>query len=176
MKEFDIEKLNRKNIFKTPDGFFEEMQNKVLQETKTASRGSIVNLKWVYGAAAAVALLFGITFFINLNSASETQLVSQIASPQHDVVTETLSVDKPYTEETVALRTLESDLTSVEKFYPKKHIEDQSFSTAGDITVTRKATSNPEVQVDQILATFTSVELADVGKNTEQDIYLDLYN
>ena len=35
---------------------------------------------------------------------------------------------------------------------------------------------NPEIQVDQVLSSFTSAELADLGKNIEQDIYLDLYN
>ena len=32
MKEFDIDKLKRENIFKTPKGFFDEMQSKVLHQ------------------------------------------------------------------------------------------------------------------------------------------------
>ena len=42
MKEFDIEKLKRENIFKTPDGFFEDMQKKVLQETIPVKQGKIM--------------------------------------------------------------------------------------------------------------------------------------
>jgi len=40
----------------------------------------------------------------------------------------------------------------------------------------KTAVQTPEVQVDQILSSFTSAELADLGNNAEQDIYLDLYN
>ena len=32
MKDFDIEKLERKNIYKTPDNFFAEMQANVLKQ------------------------------------------------------------------------------------------------------------------------------------------------
>ncbi|QBO57742.1 hypothetical protein [Chryseobacterium salivictor] len=181
MKEFDIEKLKRENVFRTPDGFFEDMQNKVLQETVPVSRSRIISLDWAYGAAAAVALLVGVTVFINSETGGESQLISQNASKGSNSVTLTLSENKPQTEEAVALHILEKDLTSVAQAHQKENKEQQitisAKGNAGFANQSRQKTSqNPEVQVDQILASFTSAELADVGRNTEQDIYLDLYN
>lgn len=175
MKEFDIDKLKRENIFKTPDGFFEDMQKKVLQETIPVKRGRIINLNWAYGAAAAVALLVGVSVFINSDSTTETQLVTKTAPVQNEASTYTLSDNKPEIEEAVALQVLEKDLTSVAQTHQKIKAEPDKASSFANQKV-QKTGQNPEVQVDQILATFTSAELADVGKNTEQDIYLDLYN
>ena len=180
MKDFDIEKLKRENVFKTYDGFFEDMQNKVLQETAPVSRGKIINLNWAYGAAAAVALLFGITFYVNSEPVVEQDLISQNASPVEAPVTQTLSNDKPQTEESVALQVLEKDLTSVEQVHQKTEAKAETISTKERTAFASQkkqpVNQSPEVQVDQILASFSSAELADVGRNTEQDIYLDLYN
>lgn len=180
MKDFDIEKLKRENVFKMPDGFFEDMQDKVLQETVPVTRGKIIKLNWTYGAAAAIALLVGVTAFVNSDSTAETQLFGQTASSTNKAATYTLSNDKPENEATVALQTLEKDLTSVEQTHQKVSIESVAVQTKGNASFAdqkkQKVAPNPEVQVDQILASFTSAELADVGRNTEQDIYLDLYN
>ncbi|QOW11092.1 hypothetical protein Q73A0000_12360 [Kaistella flava (ex Peng et al. 2021)] len=180
MKDFDIEKLERENVFKMPDGFFEDMQNKVLLETVPVKQGKIIKLNWAYGAAAAVALIVGVTVFVNSDSTAETQLFGQNASSANNSATYTLPNDKPQKEATIALQTLEKDLTSVEQTHQKESTEPATIQTKGNVSFADqkklKVSPNPEVQVDQILASFTSAELADVGRNTEQDIYLDLYN
>lgn len=180
MKEFDIEKLKRENIFKTPDGFFEEMQNKVLQETLPVKQGKIVKLKWAYSAAAVIALLLGVSIVVNLDSTVENQTITKIVPTENNTVTYTLSDSKPQNEEAIALQILEEDLTSVVEPYQNKSEETKTVSTKNTASFTprkeQKTTQNPEVQVDQILANFTSSELAAIGRNTEQDIYLDLYN
>ena len=186
MKDFDIEKLKRENIFKTPDGFFEDMQKKVLQETLPVKKGNIINLRWAYSAAAAIALLVGVSTFINFDPAVDPELVAKTAPVQIDGSIYTLSDNKPIKEEAVALKVLEEDLTLVANTNQKINAEQSTNleqNNASPKSTTRfanktdqKTTQNPEIQVDQILASFTSAELADVGKNTEQDIYLDLYN
>ncbi len=180
MKEFDIEKLKRENIFKTPDGFFDEIQKKVIQEVVPVTKGRIIKLNWAYGAAAAVALLVGVSIFINSDSNTDSPLMNQIDSRSVVSSNYVLSESTPQKEETVALEILEKDLTSVAQVYQKAKIEPSVVAKKGNTSFAnqkkRKAVQNPEVQVDQILSSFTSAELADVGKNTEQDIYLDLYN
>lgn len=180
MKEFDIEKLKRENIFKTPDGFFEDMQKKVLQETIPVKQGKIIKLNWAYSAAAAVALLVGVSVVMNSDPAIEGQSMTQIVPPDDNPATHTLSEIKPETEEVVALKILEEDLTSVAQTHPKRSTEPSTVSPKKTASFAnqkaQKISQNPEVQVDQILANFTSAELATVGRNTEQDIYLDLYN
>ncbi|MDP2453011.1 MULTISPECIES: hypothetical protein [unclassified Kaistella] len=175
MKDFDIEKLKRENVFTQPNGFYEDMQSNVLQKVKPVSRGKIINLNWAYGAAAAVALLVGVSVVMNQDPIVETQSITKVVP-----TTNSLPNDKIQKEEVVALQTLEKDLTSIEQTHPKESTKSDMISKKGNVSFAdqknQKTTQNPEVQVDQILASFTSAELADVGRNTEQDIYLDLYN
>jgi hypothetical protein len=182
MKNLDIEKLERKNIYQIPDNFFEEMQMKVLAGTAPKKEAKIIKMNWVYSAAAAVAMIFGITFFVSQkdNNNEQTTLKTEIASNGNDVVTNSNSVDEPKKEAVVAYQTLEKDLTNVvasnqkEKSAPKISIENNKSSVI--VQKNTPNTQNSEAQVDQILANFSSADLADLGKNVEQDVYLDLYN
>lgn len=69
MKNFDIEQLERKNIYKTPDNFFASMQENVLKQAVhgpvkeiTRSEAKIIPMRtnWLYAGAAALALLLGL--------------------------------------------------------------------------------------------------------------------
>ena len=179
MKNLDIEKLERKNIYTAPDHFFEDIQARVLQQTSTQKQAKVIKMNWAYAAAAAVAMIFGITVFFNQNGEENSAVGEMQSMTSVNSSSTSLSEEgQPQKEATIAYQILEKDLTSVA---PVNQKEDE-----GAIAVsTRKETSeevqnkvnapNPEVQVDQILANFTSAELADLGKNTEQDIYMDLY-
>ena len=170
MKNLDIEKLERKNIYKVPDGFFEQMQSQILNETQPKQKAKIIKLNWGYVAAAAITLFFGITFVINQNNQEE--VMTQVSNGENKGATNSLSTNKMENKETVALRILEEDLPANQK-------ENEKPITIAEKQPKREnkiIPQNTEIQVEQILANFTSAELADVGKNTEQDIYLDLYN
>jgi flagellar basal body-associated protein FliL len=182
MKNLDIEKIERKNIYQIPDNFFEEMQMKVLAETAPKKEAKIIIMNWVYSAAAAVAMIFGITFFVSQkdNNNEQTTSKTEFANNGNDVVTNSNSADEPKKEAVVAYQTLEKDLTNVvssnqkEKSAPKTSIENNESSVI--VQKNTPNTQNSEAQVDQILANFSSADLADLGKNVEQDVYLDLYN
>lgn len=184
MKNLDIEHLERKNIYKVPDeSFFTEIQAKVLQETAPKKETKTVKLNWMYAAAAAIAMVFGATFIVNQNESTETKkmVATEVVNEKVSAVNNSESIIKPDNEEKIAYQTLNNDLTSIEVNDPK---ESETKVKVADNTETKTvATKNvqtavqtPEVQVDQILSSFTSTELADLGKNAEQDIYLDLYN
>ena len=184
MKNLDIEHLERKNIYKVPDeSFFTEIQAKVLQETAPKKEPKTVKLNWMYAAAAAIAMVFGATFIVNQNESTETKkmVATEVVNEKVSAVNNSESIIKPENEATIAYQTLNNDLTSIEVNYPKEsetkvkvaeNTETKSVATKSVQT----AVQTPEVQVDQILSSFTSTELADLGKNAEQDIYLDLYN
>ena len=184
MKNLDIEHLERKNIYKVPDeSFFTEIQAKVLQETAPKKEIKTVRLNWMYAAAAAIAMVFGATFIVNQNESTETKkmVATEVVNEKVSAVNNSESIIKPENEATIAYQTLNNDLTSIEVNYPKEsetkvkvaeNTETKSVATKNVQT----AVQTPEVQVDQILSSFTSTELADLGKNAEQDIYLDLYN
>ena len=179
MKNLDIEKLERKNIYTAPDHFFEEMQAKVLQQTVLQKQAKVIKMNWAYAAAAAVAMIFGITVFVNQNVEEnavmkDTQVLTSAESSSTDFAAEA----QPQKEATIAYQILEKDLTSVAPINQKEDKDAIAVTTKKETSAAvqnKVSAPNPEVQVDQILANFTSAELADLGKNTEQDIYLDLY-
>jgi hypothetical protein len=158
------------------------MQLNVLSETMPKKEAKIVKLNWAYSAAAAVALLFGITFFVNQQDA-DTDLVSsekQIANNVDVVATDSLPVDNLEKPSVVSTPNAEQDLTNVvasnqtESTVPSDIVEQKKSSLGNQEKIS--TFQNSDSQVDQILANFSSADLADLGKNTEQDVYLDLYN
>ena len=178
MKNLDIEKLERKNIYTAPDHFFEDIQAKVLQETVHQKPARVFKVNWVYAAAAAVAMIFGITFFVNQGGEENTEVTENQSLVVNAPAVSTSAETQVQNEATVAYKILENDLTSAASVNQKGNKEQFAVSTKAGTSAevqNKTKTLNPEVQVDQILAGFTSAELADLGKNTEQDIYLDLY-
>lgn len=181
MKEFDIDKLKRENIFKTPAGFFDDMQSKVLQEITPVQSGKIIKLNWIYSAAAAIALLVGVSVFFNSEPAVETEAIAQQV-PQETPAMSALAEVQPEKVKIPDLNIVQvqEDLTSSSQIYQNRKSQPKINSAKGKAsfaTQKEKAVKiNPELQVDQILSSFTSAELANLGRNTEQDIYLDLYN
>ena len=184
MKNLDIEQLERKNIYKVPEeSFFAEIQANVLKETAPKKETKTVKLNWMYAAAAAMAMVFGATFVINQNEKAEPQnlTATEISNQNTSIVNNSESIIKPENEATIAYQILNNDLTSIEVNDPK---ESKTIINVAENAETKKVASKkiqaavqtPEVQVDQLLSSFTSTELADLGKNAEQDIYLDLYN
>ncbi|QDP85299.1 hypothetical protein FNJ88_06865 [Chryseobacterium sp. SNU WT5] len=180
MKDFDIEKLKRENVFTAKDDFFESMQARVLEQTTVPkhNEGKIFNLNWAYGAAAAVALIFGLTIFTDNANSEQEMVASNIESVvPKPIVSSSQAVEKSENEVNQD-NTTGMALTSPQISHPKENKissvqpTEQKVNYADNKKVNK---SNPEVQVDQILASFTSAELTNVGKNTEQDIYLDLY-
>lgn len=181
MKNLDIEKLERRNIYKTPENFMEEMQKNVLQQTVSKKAGKVVELKWIYAAAAAVALLFGMTIFVDQSTTEShsTPAEPQIAKIENAVGTTILPVDKLKKEVVNADEDPERNIyvytaNDQREAAPQKAVSPKRSKPEMQKKIA--APANPEVQVDQILANFTSAELALVGRNSEQDVYLDLYN
>lgn len=181
MKNLDIEKLERQNVYRVPDDFFEGMQMKVLAETAPKKEAKIIKINWVY-SAAAVALLFGVTFFVNQKN-TDAELVTttkQIASNSNNVANISLPKDNPKNEVVVSDQIVKGNLTNVVATNQKQSTDsnDNVEQNQSNLVNQEKTTvtQNPDVQVDQILANFSSADLADLGKNTEQDVYLDLYN
>ena len=46
MKDFNLDKLDRQNIFTHKEDFFAEMQNKVLAEIPQEKAGKVFKLNW----------------------------------------------------------------------------------------------------------------------------------
>ncbi len=182
----DIENLERKNIYTTPVGFFEEMQQNVMQQvapTIGRKSGRIVKMNWMYAAAASITIFFGLIYFSDIGNSSGTPInISEvpIANVENPSSNAAIQKAKPVKEVVVENPTLEQDMNTIaaeKQIVSAKPITAASQTNAG-IAAQKPAMAdqNTESQMDQILSGFSTSELATVGRNAEQDLYLDLYN
>ena len=180
MKEFDIEKLERKNIYKVPDHLFESIQENVMNDIKTSKKAPVFKLSWMYAAAASLALIFGATYVFNSdNDDAQKGLNSKTAYA--------VNTQEPKTEGELAYETLKSDLTTVEN--NDQTIENQNgkegYAYKG-VAETEKTTDTPkpvktvkkkeETRMNEYLDSFSNSEIAELASNSTQDVYLDIYN
>lgn len=182
MKEFDIEKLERKNIYTVPENLFENIQERVMNDIKPEQKASapVFKLNWMYAAAASLALIFGVTFIFNSNNGSEDNSPnSKEAYANHK--------GEATTEGELAYETLKRDLTSIEN--NNQIVGNQKNNTSFTVkseggsekeTVSQKTvkpvTKKEETRMNEYLDSFSNSEIAELASNSTQDVYLDLYN
>ncbi|MDW9381271.1 hypothetical protein [Chryseobacterium sp. JV558] len=180
MKEFDIEKLERKNIYTVPDNMFENIQEKVMNDIKTSKKAPVFKLNWMYAAAASLALIFGATYVFNSdNEATQKGLNSE--------TTYAANTGEQKTEGELAYETLKSDLTTVENndqtvenqknkdAYAYKSV-DESEKTIETPKPVKTVKKKEETRMNEYLDSFSNSEIAELASNSTQDVYLDIYN
>lgn len=192
--KIDIEKLNRKNPYPEPsDEFFKMLQDNVISKTieeknpvvQKEAKVFSLNFKWV--AAAAVVMIAGITAFLGLNYNPEMQMAQQ--KPIVDSVYEIHSTEQKPASAMADNNTVSNPSQSVEhkvehlKLHPaianlskSDNRKNNGFDNTDrqDYAVETKRKS--ESEVEKVLAAFTPDQIKDIDRNSEQDVYLDLYN
>ena len=169
MKKIDIEKWERKTP-ELPENFFEEMQEKVLDKTVRAEKRPVKRFKInpVWASAAAIAVIFGISFFINFKNKNveviqNPQMVQtenvfilkqeQNTQPQIDAINQEAVENQPYTESKTSFAGQSSDAVSEQKI--------KNLST--------------KLKMEEVLNVMSEEELQELTSNYEQDTFLDLY-
>ena len=169
MKKIDIEKWERKTP-KLPENFFEEMQEKVLDKTVRVEKRPVKRFKInpVWASAAAIAVIFGISFFVNFKNKNveviqnpqmvQTENVStlnqeQNTEPQIDTVDQEVAGNQSYTESKTSFAGQSSDAVSEQKV--------KNLST--------------KLKMEEVLNVMSEEELQELATNYEQDTFLDLY-
>lgn len=175
MKEFDLDKLERKTPYKVPENFFEEMQANVLKNTtnkeKKETKVFRLHFSAVTSIAAALALIFGFTFLWKTNQA-------YITTPTN---TDSMVIVKTPAKESNIFKN--QDLTTVSEVHQvAKEIQKQA-DIVSNTTTNTGTTSNikmpaktADLNYDQLLNSLTDEELKELSKNSDQDIYLELFN
>ncbi len=176
MKNLDIEKLERKNIYTKEHVSFTEMQANVLRTIAPEKKTKIISLKWFYAAAAAIALVLGFNLFINTNNPSQ-ELENQLATVQDAIEART---DTAYAMPEIADQA-HPELPAAPAITIAQNKPQQSALSANSTHSQRAEKTTPsakttELQMDQVLSNFPVAELADLGNHAEQDVYLELYN
>jgi len=176
MKEFDIEKLERKNIYKVPDHVFENIQDRVMHDVKPARKAPIFKMNWAYAAAASLALIFGATFVFNSDDTPATNVGNS-----KGIYAE--NKNEPKTESEIAYETLKSDVISVDDNDQDSDIQDtktDSYAQQSGEKVkaapVKAVSKKEEKQVNEYLDSFSNSEISELASNSTQDVYLDLYN
>ena len=169
MKKIDIEKWERKTP-ELPENFFEKMQEKVLDKTVRAEKQPVKRFKInpVWASAAAIAVVFGISFFVNVKNKNvevtqNPQMVQtenvptlnqeQSAEYQVDVVNQEAVENQPYTESKTSFAGQSSNAVSEQKV--------KNLST--------------KLKMEEVLNVMSEEELQELATNYEQDTFLDLY-
>lgn len=175
MKDFDIENLERKIPYHLPANFFEQMQENVLRETIYIKRVKIFSFNWLYAAAASLALIFGANYFLKTQentSASKVERKVAVSPNSREVILQAAD-EVPNIEPPRSQKVLTENLT-----LPKVSNQNHSYASTAQLSVLPRLSpeSSSAVQVEDILAEFSDEDLNMVTTNSEQDIYLDLYN
>ena len=169
MKKIDIEKWERK-MPELPENFFEEVQEKVLDKTVRAEKQPVKRFKInpAWASAAAIAVVFGISFFVNFknknvevtqnpqmvqNENVSTPNQEQNTEPQTDIVNQEAVENQPYTESKTSFAGQSLDAVSEQKV--------KNLST--------------KLKMEEVLNVMSEEELQELATNYEQDAFLDLY-
>lgn len=190
MKNFDIENLERKNIYKTSDDVFEKVQMNVLEkisqqnEKQTIGQpAKVFHLRPViYAVAASLVLLFSLMVLNPFGEKTTNEIQPSVAineqniSPTQTVATPEISQITPTSDSEKA--TIETIVTPT----PKRIAKVEATANAKRDKVskninlrTQTKNSSAETEMKEFLSNFTSAELADLSTGSEQDVYLDLY-
>ena len=169
MKKIDIEKWERKTP-ELPENFFKEMQEKVLDKTVRAEKRPVKRFKInpVWASAAAIAVVFGISFFVNFKNKNVEEIPNpqmvqnenvstlnqdQNTEPQIDIVSQEAVENQPYTESKTSFAGQSLDAVSEQKV--------KNLST--------------KLKMEEVLNVMSEEELQELATNYEQDTFLDLY-
>lgn len=187
MENFNLDQLERKNIYKTPESLFEKVQENVLKNVSLEVKkqepqpAKIFNMSWAMGIAAAFVAIFGVLWFVTNNNETEAKIDTIVkAEIPHNAV-----------ESNQAYATLKSDIVSTENTNGEHHSnvkpqlvasntqEKSSTKEESNSIKIEKATTKSQKTEEHINAYLDALpkgEVAELASNSVSDVYLDLYN
>jgi hypothetical protein len=161
MKNIDLENLPKKNKGEIPEGFFQEMQNFVVENTIHKNKTRIFPLKWIGAIAATVVLLMGLIFLLPKSEQKMDKTITAEISKNTAV-----EIEKSTTEATTKLLENKTNKELVSISLPKKPKE---------VFKQELKETNSTDNMDQVLSVLSERELTEMANRNQPDIYLDLY-
>ncbi len=194
MKNFDIEQLERKNIYKAPDGFFAKIQQNVLDNTIAEQNimlpkkeAKVFKLNWTYAIAAALAMIFGLGYFITNNDNESVQVIATKTSD--NTITSEASAQTiatlPQKESTESLiQDTNEGLEVIKKAQQNNSTQKPTIAKVDVPKTPSRIIIDPvydpvkvdEVAMDAVLTSLSQNDLAELSNDSGADVYLDLYN
>ena len=204
MKDFDLDKLERKNIYSVSDTLFDDVQNKVLGKVNPFSVEDLER-KNIYKVPEDLFLevqnnvlneikvekkkapIFNLNWAYAM-AASLALIFGMTYYFYSDGVENTPKENATYAVESAvetdsekAYETLKNDIIEVESGVVPEKTKSKNVQIAYQPTVENKENVKPknritERQMTEILDEFSSSEIAELASNSTSDVYLDLYN
>ena len=169
MKKIDIEKWERKTP-ELPENFFKEMQEKVLDKTVRTEKQLVKRFKInpVWASAAAIAVVFGISFFVNFKNKNVevTQNLQMVQT--ENVSTSNQEQSAEYQVDVVNQEAVENQLNTESK----TSFAGQSLDAVSEQKIKNLST---KLKMEEVLNVMSEEELQELTTNYEQDTFLDLY-
>ncbi len=188
MKDFNLDQLERKNIYKTPEFLFERVQENVLKnvssdiKTEEPKPARLFKMNWTVGIAAAFIAIFGMLWFMNTNNDNTSIKIDSIVKAEvphtaeeskqaYSVLkSDMLSTETEENTQGASIKTQPVADNSVKKNYPTE------INTAPKKENTVSNTKLSEEQMNAYIDAFPKGEVAELASNSVSDVYLDLYN
>lgn len=160
MKDFDLDKFDKKVPYSVPENFFEEMQEVVIQKTihKSSKKTKVFHLfsSKTIGIAATVVLLVVLTFLWNKTKTEESSI-----EEKPTFISQSVNENKAPN-----LTILNSEnLTAKDENFVEAVLERNEETKQINVTS----------QHEQFLISLSDDELDEFFENTEHDIYFELY-
>lgn len=195
MNNFDLEELERKEIYKVSDSFFKEVQENVLQRTielekskekSLPRKGRIipVSFNWSYAAAALVALLgLGVILKLNLNPQDEPKQTLVATNNTLEVNSSEVEGSSDFTLGTESQHLAQVDNSNLgdkaaevsKSVEVKTVIPQKSVTRRSTVSSVVRTAAIDQVGMEQIITSLSSADLAELSRDAEMDVYLDLY-
>lgn len=175
MKDFNIENVERKNIYHLPENTFEKIQAGVFAQIKPVKKAPVFKMNWAIAAAASLAGIFGATFMFSNNDEKPAEKYVAVAEEKPVITVDNVAVEKSnYAPQINAeTRIIEAETRTPAAAYVQINDKTRTANVKNTPSVNRKTA---EQEMAEYLDTFTSSEIAEVANNSSQDVYLDLYN
>ena len=174
MKNFNLDNLDKKTPYKIPKNFFEEMQDNVLEKIEKIPNKETkifrLNYSVVTSLAAALALIFGFTFLWKTNQTDISKNSDTVSNnqPKTTVNQENNSNNSLENTDIATIQDVQKTIKKVE--------ETNAVNTKTNSEKTNPVIANTDDNYEQLLNSLTEDELTELTKNSDHDIYLELYN
>ena len=165
MENFDLDQLQKKSPYRVPENFFEDMQENVLKKTRKQGHKQPkifkINFSTITSFAAALALIFGVAFLWKTNQ-------TEITKPSK-ILKDTLIENVSKKDDSVL------DLTQKVEIQKEENEERLSLPENKPLAKNDIIGGNDN-NYEQLLNSLTDDDITELSKNSDQDIYLELYN
>ena len=174
MKDFNIDKLEKKTPYQIPENFFEEMQRNVLNkiESKSYKKTKTFRLNYsvITSIAAALVLVFGFTFLWKTNQTDISKNSDTVSNnhPKTTVNQENNSNNSLENTDIATIQDIQKTIKTVE--------ETNAINAKTNPEKTNPVIANTDENYEQLLNSLSEDELTELTKNSDHDIYLELYN